>query len=233
MVKKPAKSNVPRLCRTTQTWLRPFRLERTALRPFCTDGETDTHTMTSIAIRQESEKDFSAIRDIIRQAFANNEESDHTEHLLVERLRRSETYVPGLALVAETSEQLIVGHIMMSEIEVVAENKTYTALALAPLSVKPEYQGMGIGGTLVRAAHDRAEKSGYGAALLLGHKDFYPKFGYKKASSFGIKFPFDAPEECCMAVELKKGSLRGIHGTVHYPPAFQIPENPAEQSMTE
>lgn len=175
----------------------------------------------SVLIRPERESDYPSVRDVVRLAFRDMEESDHTEHLLVERLRRSEAYIPELSLVAEVDGRTVVGHILLSEVKVVAEDRVRRALAVAPLSVLPEFQGKGIGGMLIREAHRRAAESGYGAALLLGHKDYYPRFGYRKASLVGIRFPFDAPDECCMVAELVAGGLDGVQGTVCYPDAFQ------------
>lgn len=174
----------------------------------------------SVLVRPERESDYPSVRDVVRLAFRDVEESDHTEHLLVERLRRPGSYMPELSLVAEVGGR-IVGHILLSEVKIVAEGRVCRALAVAPLSVLPGFQGKGIGGMLIREAHRRAAESGYGAALLLGHKDYYPRFGYRKASLVGIRFPFDAPDECCMVAELVAGGLDGVQGTVCYPDAFQ------------
>lgn len=173
-----------------------------------------------LSIREEKSKDFPFIRSLTEQAFLNVPESDHTEHLLVERLRQSEAYIPELSLVAETNTGKIVGHILLSKVEIVSENGTTTVLSVAPLSVLPEFQRQGIGGMLLREAHRRAALLGYKAVLLLGHKDYYPRFGYRRASSYGIRFPFNAPDECCMAIELEPDGLKEIHGLVCYPNAF-------------
>lgn len=79
---------------------------------------------------------------------------------------------------------------------------------------------MGIGSALIRELHARAARLGYKSAVVLGHEGFYPRFGYRKASDFGITFPFEVPSECCMAVELVAGGLRDIRGVVCYPEAF-------------
>ena len=94
------------------------------------------------------------------------------------------------------------------------------SLALAPVAVRPDKQSMGIGSALIRELHARAARLGYKSAVVLGHEGFYPRFGYRKASDFGITFPFEAPSECCMAVELVAGGLRDIRGVVCYPEAF-------------
>ena len=88
------------------------------------------------------------------------------------------------------------------------------------VAVLPEFQRQGIGSALIREAHRRAADSGYRSAVVLGHKDYYPRFGYRKAADFGIAFPFGLPQECCMAVELLPGGLEGVSGTVRYPRPF-------------
>lgn len=173
-----------------------------------------------VIIRQETEKDFEQVLDVIRLAFQNMDDSDHKEHLLVQRLRQSDSFIPQLSLLAETDNGKIVGHILLSEVKVVSEKTVWPLLAVAPLSVLPEFQRKGIGGMLIHEAHIRASTLGYGAAILLGHKDYYPRFGYRKASLFGIKLPFDAPDECCMVMELREGGLDGVHGLVCYPDVF-------------
>ena len=170
-------------------------------------------------IRQEQEKDYKAVSELIELAFRNMEESDHREHYLVDRLRESDAFVPELSLVAEADGEII-GHILMTKVEIVSDDKTVTSLGLAPVSVLPKYQGKGIGGALIRAAHERAAELGYGSAVLLGHKDYYPRFGYKKAIDFGIGFPFDVPAEYCMATELLPGGLKEVHGMVKYSKPF-------------
>ena len=175
-----------------------------------------------ILIRQETESDFDRIDDVVRSAFSDVEESDHTEHQLVRRLRRSSAYIPGLSLVAVTGGGEVVGHVILSKVEVGSRDAVHAALAVAPLSVLPAWQGLGIGSLLMREAHRRAAAMGYGVALVLGHEGYYPRFGYKRASSFGIKFPFDAPDECCLAAELLAGGLDGVCGTVRYQEAFCI-----------
>lgn len=157
---------------------------------------------------------------LIEAAFANVEESDHREQFLVERLRKSDTFIPELSLIAETEDGRVAGYVLLTKVDIVFGSGSTPSLGVAPLAVLPEYQGQGIGGQLLREAHNIASALGYGSAVLLGHKDYYPKFGYKRASAYGIRFPFDAPDECCMAVELIPGALKDVSGTVHYPAAF-------------
>lgn len=93
------------------------------------------------------------IYDLIMAAFADVEESDHQEHFLVERLHQSNTFIPELSLVAETDNQKIVGYILLTEVEIVSKNIIVSSLGVAPLSVLPEFQKLGIGGRLLKEAH--------------------------------------------------------------------------------
>lgn len=174
----------------------------------------------NIIIRPESNNDFQNIFDLVKSAFSDMEESDHKEQLLVERLRQSDAYVPQLSLIATTDNGLIVGFVMLTKIDIVTDHGNETALAVAPLAVLPQFQHQGIGGRLLLESHRIAADLGYKSAFLLGHKDYYPKFGYSKAENFGISFPFEAPSECCMAIELVPKALQGICGIIKYHDAF-------------
>lgn len=176
--------------------------------------------MIDVIIREERQKDFEKINQVVKAAFKNVEQSDHTEHLLVERLRKSQAYIPALSLVAQTPQGEIVGHLLLSKAHIINGSQSFEVLALAPLSVAPAFQRNLIGSKLIEVAHQRAKKLGYAAIVLLGHKDYYPRFGYKKASLFGVSFPFNAPDDCCMVIELQKNALRGINGVVCYSQAF-------------
>jgi predicted N-acetyltransferase YhbS len=173
--------------------------------------------MNNLIIRKEEKADQKRVQEVIRLAFEKEEFSDKDEHNLVKRLRKSKAFVPELSMVAELDGQ-IVGHILFTEI-CIGEQK---ALALAPVSVLPEYQGLGMGSKLIEKGHEIAGKLGYQVSLVLGHEKYYPKFGYITASQFGIKAPFDVADENFMVVELQKGALGKFRGTVVYAPEFNI-----------
>ena len=175
----------------------------------------------NITIRQEQENDRTSVLHLVEKAFANVQESDHREQFLVERLHLSETYVPPLSLVAETAEKQIVGYILLTEVKIHNGIQSATSLSVAPLAVLPEFQHKGIGGMLIQEAHHRAALLGYGTAVILGHKEYYPRFGYRKAIDLGIEFPFEVPHEYCMVVELIPGAAEGVKGMVCYPAAFE------------
>ncbi|MCL1671977.1 GNAT family N-acetyltransferase [Elizabethkingia ursingii] len=174
----------------------------------------------NILFRQENKNDYAAVFNLIQRAFEKEEMSDHSEQYLVERLRNSEAFIPELSIVAEINQN-IAGHILLTRIKVINnKNEEFDSLALAPVSVLPEYQGKGIGGKLIETAHKKAKELGFGSVILLGHENYYPRFGYEIAKKYGIKLPFEVPDENCMAIELIKGALEGVEGTVVYPKAF-------------
>ena len=95
-------------------------------------------------------------------------------------------------------------------------------MALAPVAVLPSYQGKGIGGHLIQTAHRKAKELEFGSVVLLGHEKYYPKFGYQMTKEYGIKLPFEVPDENCMLIELTENALKDVKGIVEYPKEFQI-----------
>jgi predicted N-acetyltransferase YhbS len=172
-----------------------------------------------INIRQENKSDHQAVFELIEKAFKYEKYSEHKEQFLVKRLRNSDSFIPELSLVAEIGN-LVVGHILLTKIRIKNENQSFDSLALAPVTVLPEFQKQGIGGHLIEFAHNKAKELGHKSIVLLGHKDYYPKFGYSRADKFGIKLPFNVPKENCMVIELIDNGLKGVNGTVEYPKEF-------------
>ncbi|MEO4004463.1 MULTISPECIES: N-acetyltransferase [unclassified Flavobacterium] len=173
-----------------------------------------------LEIRKEDKNDFEAVFKLIENAFENVVFSDHREQFLVERLRNSDAFVPELSIVG-VLEGKIVGYILLTKIVIKANNGVETeSLALAPVAVLQDFQKKGVGGQLIRAAHDKARTMGFGSVILLGHEKYYPKFGYQMTSQYGIRLPFDVPEENCMLIELIPGALKEVSGVVVYPKAF-------------
>lgn len=165
-------------------------------------------------IRPETEKDFDAIYNLVRDSFAGASHTDGDEQNLVTRLRNSPAYVPELALVAEIDGK-IVGHIMFTT----AKLGNYRALNLAPVAVAPDKQKMGIGGALIRRGHEIAKQAGYDYIALVGHSGYYPRFGYIRANTLGIKSDLDVPDDAFMAIDLKsQGATTGAN--LQYPREF-------------
>lgn len=167
-------------------------------------------------IRKEESKDFERIYYVVKSAFDSAEHSDGNEHDLVNELRKGEAFIPDLSLVAEIDGK-IVGHIMFTRANVEAN----TVLVLAPLSVLPEYQRKGIGTALIKWGHKIANELGYEYSIVLGSPKYYPRFGYLPADRFGIKPPFDVPNENFMVFKVKE-EASDIHGIIKYAKEFGI-----------
>lgn len=173
----------------------------------------------NISIRQETEKDYKRSEFVVEKAFENAKYSDQTEQLLVAGLRKGDAFVPELSLVAELDGEII-GHIMLTKLLIKNDEKQYESLALAPVSVLPDYQNKGIGGKLIIESLKIAKKIGFKSVIVLGHAKYYPRFGFKPASIWGIKPPFDVPDEAFMALELEDRGLQGVTGTIIYAKEF-------------
>lgn len=93
-------------------------------------------------------------------------------------------------------------------------------MGLAPMAVLPEYQNKGIGSALVRAGLEQCRNLGFAAVIVLGHPEYYPRFGFKPAAGFGIDSKYDIPEEVFMAIELEPGALSDLSGRAQYHEAF-------------
>ncbi|MBS8263633.1 N-acetyltransferase [Mesobacillus boroniphilus] len=167
-------------------------------------------------IRPENTSDLSGIREINLLAFDKGE----NEARLVELIRGSEQFIPELSLVAVNRDGEIIGHILFSIINLVTAQGTVPTLGLAPMAVKPDYQNSGIGSALVTEGLRVCKALGYKHVFVLGHPDFYPRFGFSPASQFDIAPPFPVPDEVFMALELEICSLADIPGKIEYPPAF-------------
>lgn len=163
-------------------------------------------------IRAESAEDHAAIRRVVELAFGQPDEAD-----LVDALRRHAH--PHISLVA-VIEGEVVGHIFFSPVSIESEGDAFAAMGLAPLAVLPTYQNKGVGTELARAGLKACELLGHEVVVVLGHADYYPRFGFVPASRLGIRSEYDVADEVFMVAELTPGALRGRKGLVKYHPEF-------------
>lgn len=168
----------------------------------------------NIQIRPEHKNDFSSISMLNDLAFGQEAEGN-----LTVKLRKNKDFIKELSLVACMGNE-IVGHILFSKIIIKNNEEEFQSLALAPMCVMPELQGLGIGSQIIKKGLQKATKLGYESVVVLGHDTYYSRFGFAPASSFQITCPFDAPDSNFMALELKKGSLNHVSGCVEYPTEF-------------
>lgn len=169
-----------------------------------------------LEIRQENKEDYDEIYNVVKTAFATAKHSDGNEQDLVAALRKSNNFIPELSLVAIQYNK-IVGYILFTKIKI----GEYEELALAPLGILPEYQKQGIGKKLIEKGHQIAKQLGYHFSIVLGSETYYHKSGYVSAIQYGIKAPFEVPNENFMAIKLNDFD-KEITGTVEYAKEFGI-----------
>jgi putative acetyltransferase len=162
-------------------------------------------------IRTEEEKDWAAVYALNAAAFETPAEAN-----LVDALRQQAR--PVVSLVAEDN-QTVVGHMMFSPVSLTG-HPDVKIMGLAPMAVAPNHQRKGIGSALVRAGLERCKQLGFGAVVVLGHPEYYPRFGFSPSSRFGMGCEYEVPEGVFMVMELQPGYLRHTSGTIKYHAAF-------------
>jgi putative acetyltransferase len=159
----------------------------------------------SIEIREERPDDMAAVRDLNRRAFGQDQESN-----IVDALRGNGAAL--LSLVATVNDQ-VVGHIMYSPVSVGGDVE---GAALGPMAVLPECQHQGIGSKLIEAGNRKLKDSGCPFILVVGYADYYPRFGFRPASEYGIKCEWDVPNDVFMLLLLDQAKMQGVSGLAKY-----------------
>lgn len=165
-----------------------------------------------ITVRAETTEDAPAVRRVNGLAFGRPEEA-----ALVDALRAAPA--PHLSLVA-VEDGRVVGHIFFSPVSIESEDSTFEALGLAPMAVLPEYQRRGVGSRLVREGLRECRRGGWKVVVVLGHPEYYPRFGFVPAVGRGLRSEYRVPDEAFMVAELEPGALGGRRGLVKYRPEF-------------
>lgn len=165
-----------------------------------------------LLVRKEIEGDESAVRRVNELAFGGTSEA-----VLVDALRKNPQ--PHISLVAELDGE-VVGHIFFSPVRIESDSTSFTALGLAPMAVLPELQNRGIGSELVRQGLKACFEMNEKVVLVLGHPEFYPRFGFVPAKSKGLSCEYPVPDEVFMVAELEEGALSERVGLVKYSSEF-------------
>jgi putative acetyltransferase len=160
-------------------------------------------------IRREAPTDAAAVRRVHEDAFRQSQEAD-----LVDSLR--EQHLATISLVAEMDDA-VVGHVLLSHLDVIAGGRSVTAAALGPVAVTSGWQNQGIGSRLIREALEQARAQGIAVVLVLGHPGYYPRFGFSAERARLLASPYSSHGAAWMAAELIPGALPPMAGTVAYP----------------
>ncbi len=162
-----------------------------------------------IEIREERPDDVTAVHDLNRRAFGQDQESN-----IVDALRANGAAL--LSLVATLNDR-VVGHIMYSPVSVGSNVK---GAALGPMAVLPECQCQGIGSKLIEAGNRKLQDAGCPFIIVVGHADYYPRFGFRPASEHGIKCEWDVSDDIFMLLVLDEAKMEGVSGLAKYRPEF-------------
>ncbi|MGD9979730.1 MAG: GNAT family N-acetyltransferase [Hyphomonadaceae bacterium] len=162
-------------------------------------------------IRDAAPSDFAAIRQVLRHAFNQDDEAN-----LVEELRADGDVLVELVVFSDIA---VHGHILYSPLAIGRDGKTLPAAALAPVSVLPAFQNKGLGGDLIRTGNARCAELGCVGVVVLGHADYYPRFGFSAKLAESLQAPFSGPH--FMALEFEPG-LIAAGGRVRYAKAFGV-----------
>ncbi|MFF5210376.1 GNAT family N-acetyltransferase [Streptosporangium sp. NPDC000396] len=163
--------------------------------------------------RPETDADRDRIREVNLAAFPTPHEAG-----LVEALRTDPAaWLPGLSWIAQRPNGAIAGFALLTRCHV----DGFPALTLGPCAVQPEHQRSGAGSAAIRAALDAARQQGENLVLVLGHAEYYPRFGFVPASRHAIRPPFDVEDQYMMALVFD--DTRPVpSGTIRYPAAFGV-----------
>ncbi|MER7498630.1 N-acetyltransferase [Nonomuraea pusilla] len=162
--------------------------------------------------RPETPQDIPLIREVALGAFPTPLEAD-----LIEALRVDPAWSPDLSIVAQTPDGTVAGYALLTRCHV----GDAPALALGPCAVLPRYQGQGAGSAAIRAGLRAARDKGENLVLVLGHADYYPRFGFTRASAYGIRPGFEVPDEAMMALVFDE-TVPVPSGTIVYPAPFGV-----------
>ena len=167
-----------------------------------------------VHFQSEQKTDYESVDRLLEKAFGGTE-----ERTLVQALRNHSAYFPDLAVVQRKGSNLV-GYLLLSEAKIVFQAHSQITLALAPMAIHPAWQKQGLGSALVKEALSRARQNGYASIFVVGHADYYPRFGFQPAKKFQMTSPWNIPDDVFMALELKEGSLAGGPGRIQYAEPF-------------
>ena len=167
-----------------------------------------------MTIRRETSRDYDEVYNLVKVSFATTSYSDSTEPDYLNGLRKKDTFIPELSLVAESDDGKIIWQIVLYKTVITAPQGGLTELLLSPISVHPDYFRRGIARAMIDEALRIAGGMGFRAVFLCGDPEIYSKLGFVPSYRYNIFHKNDAAAEWSMVRELYSGALNGISGTV-------------------
>lgn len=148
----------------------------------------------NLIVRKEKESDIGEVYKLNKEAFSQLAISKGLEADLVNNLRKANCDI--ISLVAEV-ESKVVGHIIFSPVYI---NGEIAGMSLSVMAVLPDFQKQGIGSALIKAGIEEVKNKNYSLIIVLGHPEYYPRFGFIPASRYGLKSTYEIPDEVFMAL---------------------------------
>ena len=169
-------------------------------------------TGLSVRVREERPEDVEVIRQVNEEAFEQPDEAR-----IVGRLREQGAVL--LSLVAVAGER-IVGHVLYSPVRLESDAGSLDGAGLGPMAVRPVAQRRGVGSALIAEGTRRLRERGCPFVVVLGHPQYYPRFGFVPARRHGVRCTWDVPDEAFMLLPLDVTRLRGRSGVARYREEF-------------
>jgi predicted N-acetyltransferase YhbS len=165
-------------------------------------------------IRQETRSDYDEVYELLKASFATSTNEGEWDYL--NEVRKKDTFIPRLSLVAEDDDGKLVGQIVLYKTDITTPDGPFTELLLSPICVHPERFRKGIARAMMREAFAIARDLGYMAVFLCGDPAFYHRMGFRPSYEFNIYHVADKTKNAqwCMALELVEGALKGKQGTI-------------------
>jgi len=169
-----------------------------------------------MTIRREKPSDYNEVYELVKVSFASNSDDAGSTHDYLNEVRKKDTFIPELSLVAQDDNGKIIGQIVLYKMSINTQNKVITELLLSPISVHPAHFRRGIARAMIKESFCIARKMGYRAVFLCGNPELYKKLGFKPSYEYNIFHASDHSKkaEWCMTHELVQDSLKNITGTV-------------------
>jgi len=167
-----------------------------------------------MVIRQEKPSDYDEVYELLKISFGTT--SNDAEWDYLNEVRKKDSFIPELSLVAQNDDGKIIGQIVLYKTKIFTKDKEYTELLLSPVCVHPDYFRRGIARSLIKESFRIATGLGYKAVFLCGEPEIYRKLGFAPTYEYNIFHVTDESKkaEWSMVYELIKGSLKNISGTI-------------------